>query len=176
MLFAVLLVGWTAVSRERTVQAATFATVAPGVISLKGKIELGDCERWTAALGPDITTVLLNSSGGRDGQGECISRSIAARHMRTVVLERCASICFLLFAAGTEKVVCQGGRVGIHRPRDVETSEEPADPKFLDTILDYARRYHVPQDLMTKLAETPSRTIYTLTPEDLASMDVRSCP
>ena len=85
------------------VPAATFATVAPGVISLKGRIELGDCQRWTQALGGDVKTVLLDSIGGRDGQGQCISRSIAERHLRTVVVEKCASICFLLFAAGAEK-------------------------------------------------------------------------
>ena len=149
--------------------------MAPGVISLKGRIELGDCDRWTAALGADAKTVLLNSPGGRNGQGECISRSIAAKHLRTVVVEKCASICFLLFAAGAEKAVCQGGRIGVHRPRSADTDEESSDPKFLDKILDYARRYHVPEDILTKLASTPSGSIYDLTDADLAAMGVKAC-
>lgn len=155
--------------------AATFVRVAPGVISLKGLIELGDCERWNDAAGADVKTVLLNSAGGRNGQGECISRSIAAKHLRTVVLEKCSSICFLLFAAGRERVVCEDGRIGVHRPRDVESSQESDDPKFLNAILDYARRYHVPEAILQKLSDTPSRSIYLLTPDDLASMGVKDC-
>jgi hypothetical protein len=157
------------------VVAASFVTVAPGVLSLKGKIDLGDCERWSAALAPETRTVLLNSVGGRDGQGECISRSIAAHHLRTVVIEKCSSICFLLFAAGEQRYVCQGGRVGVHRPHNADTEEETDDPKYLDAILAYARRYGVPDSIRAHIADTPTHSLYVLSPDDLSAMGVKDC-
>jgi hypothetical protein len=165
----------TLVAGSVTVEAATFSLVSPHVIIVTGTVELGDCNRWKAAIKPTVDTVILHSPGGRNGQGQCISRSIAERHLKTFVQGRCASICFLLFAAGAEKWACDGAKIGVHRPADAVTREESADPTFLRTILEYAARYHVPRAIQDKLSETPPKAIYWLVDSDLASMNVKRC-
>jgi hypothetical protein len=155
--------------------AATFNLLSPEVVALDGLIELGDCDRWKAAIGSSARTVVLNSQGGRNGQGECISRSIAQRHMKTFVQGRCASICFLLFAAGTERWVCKDAKIGVHRPRDVATGREDGDPQFLRVILEYATRYRVPRQIQDRLSATAPSDMYWLNDADLASMGVTRC-
>lgn len=155
--------------------AATFNLLSPEVVALDGFIDLGDCDRWKAAIGPSAHTVVLNSPGGRNGQGECISRSIAQRHMKTFVQGRCSSICFLLFAAGAERWVCKDAKIGVHRPRDVATGQEDNDSQFLRVILEYAARYRVPRPIQDRLSATPASDMYWLNDADLASMGVTRC-
>lgn len=156
------------------VQAASFVLLSPDVIAVTGRIDRGDCERWNAAITPTVYTVVLQSPGGVQGQGECISRSIAAHHMNTFVPARCSSICFLMFAAGAERWACEGARIGVHRPHSIETGEE-IDSKFTDKIVRYAARYGVPEPILEKIAATPAKLIYVLTDAELASMNVRRC-
>jgi hypothetical protein len=156
------------------VRAANFALLSPDAIAVTGRIDQGDCERWNAAITPTVATVVLKSPGGVQGQGQCISRSIAAHHMKTLVPAHCSSICFLMFAAGAERWACDGARIGVHRPHSIETGEE-IDPKHTETILRYAARYGVPQPILDKLAATPAKLIYVLNDEELASMNVRRC-
>lgn len=171
-LFSVLLtVGFS----PATVEAATFTLLSPHVVALDGDIELGDCERWKAAVGAATNTVILNSRGGRSGQGQCISRSIAAKGMKTFVQGKCASICFLLFAAGAAKQACEGAKIGVHRPVDVATRQESSDPIFLDTIMEYTSRYGVPRPIQERLSATPPKEMYWLNEADLASMNVKRC-
>jgi hypothetical protein len=154
-----------ATSSASLVKAANINFISSDVITIEGSIELGDCA-------PGMKSVLLNSTGGLDGQGECISRSIAALSLKTVVRQRCNSICFLLFAAGIER---SAALVGVHRPYNVKTHEEGSDPQFLRVILEYADRYRVPQAIKEKLSGTSSRNIYYLTKTDLDSMNVNGC-
>src|SRR5882757_8969046 len=98
----------TLVAGSVAVEAATFSLLSPHVVIVTGTVELGDCDRWKAAIRPTVDTVVLHSPGGRNGQGQCISRSIADRRMKTFVQGKCASICFLLFAADAEKWACDG--------------------------------------------------------------------
>ena len=153
-------------------QAARFNLVSPQVITVEGMIELGDCERWEAALKPTVTSVVLNSKGGRVGQGQCISRSIAARRLATQVKESCASICFILFAAGSHKWACADARIGVHSSRDVKSGREGDNA----SLLEYASRYRVPAAIQRKLSETSSHDMYWLNALDLASMSVKRCP
>jgi len=171
-LFGVLLtVGFT----PTTVEAATFTLLSPQVVALDGSIDLGDCDRWKAAVGASANTVILNSPGGRIGQGHCISRFIAARGMKTFVQGRCASICFVLFAAGATKQACKAARIGVHRPSDPTTKQENPDPYFLDSILEHTARYGVPRAIQERLSGTPAKDMYWLNDADLASMNVRPC-
>jgi tetratricopeptide (TPR) repeat protein len=141
------------------------------VIAVEGDIELGDCERWEAALKPTVTNVVLNSRGGRVGQGQCISRSIAARRLATHVRESCASVCFLLFAAGTQKWACADARIGVHSSRDVKSGREGDN----SSLIEYANRYRVPAAIQKKLSETSSHDMYWLNALDLTSMSVKRC-
>jgi hypothetical protein len=154
------------------VQAATFVMVSPNVLAITGHIGPGDCDRWKAAALSNVDTVLLHSGGGSVKQGQCISHAIAERHLKTLVPLRCSSICFLMFAAGTERWTCDGVRIGVHRPHNTETGEE-MDPSHTEKIMRWAAGYGVPQPILQKLAETPAKSIYVLTKEELATMHAR---
>jgi hypothetical protein len=52
-LFGVLL---TAAFSPTTTKAATFTLLSPHVVALNDYIELGDCDRWKAAVGASVNT------------------------------------------------------------------------------------------------------------------------
>jgi len=171
-LFGVLL----ALGLPRTaVEAATFTHLSSHVVVLDGYIELGDCNRWKEAVGPSADTVVLNSPGGRIGQGHCISRLIAARGMKTFVQGKCASMCFVLFAAGTTRQACKNAKIGVHRPSDPATLQESSDPTNLQAIVEHTARYGVPRAIQERISGTPAKEMYWLNDADLASMNVKQC-
>lgn len=158
-----------------TSRAATFTLLSPEVVAINGRIGPGDCDRWKTEVRPTLRTVVLHSPVGRVTEGECISRSIASRDMRTFVQGKCASICFLLFAAGAERWACDGARVGVHRPSHTITHEEPRNPKLLRGIIEHTDRYGVPLAIQDKLADTSPDSMYWLNDLDFESMNVKRC-
>ncbi len=100
-----------------TVLALTVAPIAAQAVTLtpqrtkllvEGPIVAGDAELLEgmiglqSALGNHIDTIALNSPGGLVREGMAMADVIQAQHLDVVVPEdaRCASACFMLFAAG----------------------------------------------------------------------------
>jgi hypothetical protein len=62
--------------------------------------------------------VELDSVGGDISEAEAIGRTIRAHFLYTFVGDGkvCASACVLILAAGVDRVVLPGARIGVHRP------------------------------------------------------------
>jgi hypothetical protein len=83
-----------------------------------------------------------------------------------------------MFAAGAERHACEGGRIGVHRPSTMSADgikQEADDPRILNSILQTAASFGVPQVIQAKLSTTPSEDITWLSNEDLTQMGVQPC-
>lgn len=67
------------------------------------------------ASAPQLSVVHLNSAGGRLGEAVKIARLIARRKLDTYSSATCASACAVVYAAGHERYLRRGARLGFHR-------------------------------------------------------------
>lgn len=84
-----------------------------------------DAERLFASA-PDLKVVHLNSAGGRLGEATALAQHIRARGLDTYTSAACASACTLAFAAGRQRWLKRGAKLGFHRAifAGTETAEE----------------------------------------------------
>lgn len=64
---------------------------------------------------PQLHVVHLNSAGGRLGEAVKIARLITRRKLDTYTAATCASACAVVYAAGHERYLLRGARLGFHR-------------------------------------------------------------
>ncbi len=67
------------------------------------------------ATAPQLRVVHLNSAGGRLGEAVKIVRVIAQLKLDTYTSATCASACAVVYAAGRERYLRRGARLGFHR-------------------------------------------------------------
>lgn len=123
---------------------------------------------WTALLSGCKETlsslVVLNSDGGPVAEAALLSSRIRERGADTRVEGECASSCILLFAAGQNKSLSYGSRVGVHR----SDGGALVDSAMADLLL----AFDTPPRIIKSMLATPNSRIYWLSPEDLASWKV----
>jgi hypothetical protein len=79
------------------------------------KYGLADDVEKIMSASPQVKVVHLNSVGGRIGEAERLSRLIRARNLATYSASQCLSACTIAFAAGRERWLLSGARLGYHR-------------------------------------------------------------
>lgn len=87
-------------------------------IEVSGGFKYGlssDFERVFKAS-PRIRAVHLTSIGGRIGEARQLANFIRSRGLTTYVSTHCESACTLAFAAGKERWIASGGKLGFHGP------------------------------------------------------------
>jgi hypothetical protein len=67
------------------------------------------------ATAPQLSVVHLNSAGGRLGEAIKVARLISRRKLATYTSATCASACTVAYAAGRERYLRRGARLGFHR-------------------------------------------------------------
>jgi ATP-dependent protease ClpP protease subunit len=153
---------------------------AQQVILLSGEIVAGDAGRLTMLLeaaiqaGRPLPDVSLNSGGGLFLEGIRLAE-IVKRHGLTTYVEEgatCASACFLVFAAGKEKIASYSGRIGVHSAKDAEgnATRASAATSVMSVLL---RSLGVPPTIIKKMATTPHERIAWLSTPELQSMQVK---
>jgi hypothetical protein len=98
--------------------SATIEAKRGGVIEIKGPIEFGDFDKFSAKLGafPDSKTVSLISPGGRVRDAVQIGRLLRLFEMGTVVPKGqvCVSSCVFIWAAGIWRELDPGANLYMH--------------------------------------------------------------
>ena len=61
---------------------------------------------------PDVTTLVLNSDGGRGAIAEELALRIRQRHLNTFVEDHCLSACTYLFLAGIKRELAEDADLG----------------------------------------------------------------
>ncbi len=63
-----------------------------------------------------MTTVRLNSGGGRVAEAQKMSDLIRARGLATYVTRECESACTIVFLGGTQRFLYTTAKLGFHQP------------------------------------------------------------
>jgi hypothetical protein len=166
-------------SSGHALQFQRFPLDPPAVlILLRGPIIPGDFDRFVNFLRAmpstdRITAFALDSPGGNVIEAETIAGAITKLHASIFVGEgsECSSACFLLFAAGSRRIVRPDALIGVHSVS--EDGEETMGSMAVTTAMarDLAG-LGVPPAIIGKLVQTPPGRATWLTPSDLASMGV----
>jgi hypothetical protein len=148
-------------------------------IDLNGDIAEGDAEKLKAIVKEAndvqrvVATIRLNSPGGNLLEGVRLSEVVKYGRIATAVLSggTCASACFIVFAAGSEKYAHYSARVGVHgaSERGQETLHSGAATVTMARVV---RDLGVPSGIVGKMVVTPPTDMVWLTIDDLRSMNV----
>lgn len=93
--------------------------LSPSVDTLqfKGLIELGSTRKFRALLRrhPTVHKLVLTSVGGNIYEARGIAKAVMEYGLKTHVLNECSSACTLIFAAGKNRSLAPGARLGFHQ-------------------------------------------------------------
>jgi hypothetical protein len=125
---AILLVG----AMLAMMGAANAANITPRCdnngcsVFLAGEIKSGDDKKFHRIVAPLPNTpilVWLQSPGGDVVAGINIGEEIHARRFDTAVINYCASVCGLIWLAGTNRVVDETAHIGFHAAYDASDGQ-----------------------------------------------------
>jgi len=115
---------------------ASIRMLGPEVI-LQGEIVASDgvqFERVTRGL-PNYTRVVLESPGGDLEAGLRIARAVRAQGFHTVVQQHCASMCGLIWLAGSTRWLSYNAQIGFHAIRALDGSVHSAGNALVGSYL-----------------------------------------
>jgi hypothetical protein len=159
--------------------AATFTTTVSKenktIVMLTGEIVEGDAEKLKAIIqsaneaGRLVSGIRFNSLGGNLLEGVKLASIIRYGKISTVVANgaKCASACFIVFAAGTQKFVSYTASVGVHGASD-RGGRESGDATV--SMARMVKELGVPEGIIGKMVVTRPDDIVWLDPDDLRSM------
>lgn len=163
-------------------QAATFS-ISPAsdrnvIVILRGEIGEGDADQLKRTIrradnnGNTVVILRLNSPGGSVMEGVKLADVVRDEKIATSVIgaAKCASACFLVFAAGSEKFVSYTASVGVHGASDENGQETAQSSAATISMARIAQELGVPPSIIGKMVVTPPDEIVWLTPDDLRSM------
>ena len=145
---------------------------------LNGAIAEGDAERLKATIraankgGRLVYAIRLNSPGGNLAEGVRLAAVIQQAKMATSVAAggTCASACFIVFAAGSEKFVSHGSRLGVHGASDKSGRETPNSTAATVIMARVLKQLGVPPAIIGKMVTTPPSDMVWLSPDEMRSM------
>lgn len=144
-----------------------------GIIT--GEIDQGDTKRLSKFLVDHkrIESLLLDSPGGYIAEGIWMADKIRTAKLKTVVFDECASACFLLFAAGTERTVIDGANIGIHAAASVVGEEQTFNQEGTDWTAKELDKLGVPNTLIETMKSTHQPDVHWLTADEETLMGVK---
>jgi len=147
------------------------------VMNFEGRIVEGDMNRMVAFVKGlnkrygkfPKSLVVLNSPGGSVIEASQIAELISKSQQAVLVINSCASACFLMFAASPTKMIAPGAFIGVHSASidDGETTLSQAVSVIMARDL---RRYGVPANVIGQLITTNPDDMYQLSATDLQAM------
>lgn len=148
------------------------------VISLKGEIAEGDVDGVKSIIksandgGRRVSGIRLESPGGNILEATKLAEIIRFGRIAAVVPNgvKCASACFIVFAAGDPKYVSYSAFVGVHGASDESGRETVEAGAATVTMAKIVKNLGVPSSIIGKMVVTPPDQIVWLTPDDLRSM------
>jgi len=176
-IITVLLTSWIARAATLTTTAAKDGKV---LVTLNGEITEGDADALKTIIqtanngGHLVAIVRLNSPGGSILEGVKLADLVRFGKISTSVIGTsiCASACFIVFAAGSEKYVNYSASVGVHGASDESGEETTASGAATITVARIAKVLGVPSSIIGKMVVTPPDQMVWLSPDDLRSMSV----
>ena len=175
---ALAIVAATGVSASAASLGATALKSGDVAIVLDGDIAEGDGDAVEALMkeandsGKLVAALRLDSPGGSLAESVKIAELVQRTKIAVVVgaRARCASACFLIFAAGTEKFVAYGAAIGVHGASDRYGRITPRAAAATVSMARMVREFGVPPGIVKKLVVTGPDEIVWLSVDELRSM------
>lgn len=152
------------------------------VVVLRGSIIQGDAERLVAFIGgmtrsDRIAALFLDSPGGNVVEAERLAGGIAAAKLSVAVAGdgKCASACFLLFAASPRKYAGINALIGVHSASE-NGRETLASMGMTTAMARDAAAYGIPPSIIGKMVQAAPGRMEWLTPFDFKQMGVTMIP
>jgi hypothetical protein len=150
------------------------------VIALNGDIAAGNADTVEALIrtvnesGRLVSAVRLDSGGGSLTEAIKLADLVRRAKLPTIVAAggRCASACFIIFAAGVEKFASYEALIGVHGASDKFGRETVQTEAATIAMANIVSRYGVPPSIIGRMVTTPAQEIAWLTPQDLRDMGV----
>jgi hypothetical protein len=164
--------------------AATVTTSQPKngkvVVSLSGEITEGDSDTLKESIRKAnnsnliVSLLRLDSPGGNLLEGAKLADIIRFGKIATSVVgtSKCASACFIVFAAGSEKFANYTASVGVHGASDENGQETEGSGAATVSMARIAKELGVPAGIIGKMVVTPPEQMVWLTPDELRLMGV----
>ena len=131
-----------------------------------GEVVPGDDRKlheFVAALPGNATllAIMLSSPGGNYVEGVNLATTVKNTGIKTAVAPNglCASACFLMFAAGTDKIVFENARVGVHSASNASGLESTTSQAVTTLMARKAAELGVPPAIIGKMVTTPASQI-----------------
>ena len=163
-------------------QAATLSTVPTKngniIVILSGAIIEGDSDALKSVIraanssNHEVVAIRLNSLGGLILEGVKLADMVRDSKISTSIVgsAKCASICFIIFAAGREKYANYATSVGVHGASNESGQETLQSNAVTMSMALIAEEFGVPSRIIEKMVATPPDKLAWLTPDDLRSM------
>jgi hypothetical protein len=148
------------------------------IVSLSGEISPGDSDtlkehvRKANSDNLVVSLIRLDSPGGNILEGAKLVDIIRFGRIATSVVgtSKCASACFIVFAAGSEKFANYTASVGVHGASDENGQETEGSGAATVSMARIAKELGVPPGIIGKMVVTPPEQMVWLTPDELRSM------
>ncbi len=148
------------------------------VVLLSGDITAGDSERLRALITASnqasrmVSGIRLSSGGGQLLEAAKLADTVREARIATVVANGayCASACFVVFAAGTEKYASYQAKVGVHGASDT-TGKAAGDATV--AMAKIVKDMGVPPSIIGRMVVTAPDQMVWLSPDELGSMGVK---
>lgn len=148
------------------------------ILTLGGDVAAGDTEAAEALIKTAndgdrlISAVRLDSPGGSLAEAVKLAGLIRRAKLPTMVAagSRCASACFIVFAAGNEKFASYDAAIGVHGVSDKFGHETAQTEEATIAMARFASGFGVPPRIIGQMVTTHAHEIAWLTPDDLRAM------
>ena len=164
-----------------SVVAAQAATFTPqegygNILVMEGDIVQGDGDRFLSAItaqaqqGYTVDKLILASGGGIVSEAVNIAAFVHAAQWSTGVAgnDYCMSMCMLIFAAGKDRTILDGARLGVHsavhQPDGTENDYAKASTIEVARVMS---DYGAPSSVIAKMITTPGNDMAILDERDL---------
>ncbi|HEY4252554.1 MAG TPA: ATP-dependent Clp protease proteolytic subunit [Roseomonas sp.] len=149
------------------------------VLGATGAIRAGDDQRLHELVGrlpagSRLTGLFLNSQGGSVVEAARIAQTVRNSNLPTAVgdIGVCASACFLIFAAGPQRMVVDGARIGVHSASELG-ADSMAAQAVTTAMAREASAYGVPATIIGRMVTARPSEMAWLTNDELRQMNVR---
>lgn len=150
-------------------------------IDLVGDIVPGDANKLRAEIQKAndanrlVATIRLNSKGGNLIEGVEIADIVRKGRIATSVLSNsvCASACFIIYAAGSEKFASYQAQIGVHGASDENGQETSQSNSATIGMARVVKELGVPSSIVGKMVVTPPNQMVWLSIDDLRSMETK---
>lgn len=150
-------------------------------VDLVGEILPGDADKLKTEIQKAndvnrlVVTIRLNSQGGNLVEGVTIADIVRKGRIATSVLTgaQCASACFIIFAAGSEKFASYQAQIGVHGASDENGRETTQSNSATIGMARVIKELGVPSSIVGKMVVTPPNQMVWLTVDDLRSMETK---